>query len=810
MDEMPKRYDPKATEKKWKDVWEKKGLYNYENAKGDKDFSIDTPPPTVSGKMHIGHSFSYSHEDFIARFKRMTGHKVLYPFGTDDNGLPTDKLVEKTKKVRSKDFPRDEYLDLCYNTIKELRPDFIEDWKILGMSCDFSKPYSTISKEVQKISQKGFIDLYKKGLLSRKESPVSWCPQCQTAIAQAEFENVEMTSHFNDIIFKSGAEELVIATTRPELLPACVGLFYHPDDERYQHLKGKSASVPLFDYEVPILEDASVDKEKGTGLMMCCTFGDKEDIEKWHNHKLPLKIVFTNDGRLNYYAKKYEGLRIVEARKEIRKDLEEAGLLISSKQIVHPVNVHERCGTEVEYAHTSQWFINVLDHKQELIDAADWIVWHPKHMKSRYIHWVENLNWDWCISRQRHFGIPFPVWYEKGSNNIVLPEEDELPVDPLIYTPKNYKGDPKDLIPERDVMDTWATSSLTPMIALDWADDSEGFRKRFPMSLRPQAHDIIRTWAFYTIVRALYHEKSIPWENIMVSGFVLDPKGNKMSKSRGNTIAPQDMIEKYSADALRYWAAGSRLGDDLPFMEKDLQTGQKTITKLWNASRFTLMHLEGYDGKEPEKLLLTERWLLSKLQRIIKESTETFENYEYARTKALVDNFFWNTFCDYYLEITKDRIYNPDKFGDDAKTSAQYGLSQALLAVLKLFAPIMPYITEEIYQYGFSEKEGHESIHMSSWPELDERLIDEEAEGIGDKLVAIIASVRKKKSEANLSLKTPLKRLVIECSDSDKALFEDMMVDLKGPTRAETVEFATADENIMDGLKISVVLGENE
>ncbi len=809
--EMPKNYDLKNVESFWMNKWVEDAVYSFSASSGDKVFTIDTPPPTVSGKMHIGHSFSYSHEDFIARFKRMRGFKVFYPFGTDDNGLPTDKLVEKTRKIRSKDYSREEYLDICFDTIESLRPDFILDWKRLGMSCDFSNSYSTISKEVQKISQKAFIDLYKKGLLYRKETPVSWCPTCRTAIAQAEFENVEMTSHFNDIVFKSGADDLVVATTRPELLPACVALFYNPGDSRYTHLKGKFARVPLFDYEVPILTDDSVDMDKGTGLMMCCTFGDKDDIEKWYNHKLPLRIAFTPDGKLNSRGGPYEGLTIRDAREKIISDLESAGLLLASKPITHAVNVHERCGTEVEYIHTSQWFISILDHKEELIELADKINWHPEHMKARYVHWVKNLNWDWCISRQRHFGIPFPVWYEKDSGNIILADEDQLPVDPLTSKPKNYDGDPSNLVPEKDVMDTWATSSLTPMIALSWLSNPEFFKSNFPMSLRPQAHDIIRTWAFYTIVRAFYHENNIPWNDIMISGFVLDPKGNKMSKSRGNTVSPQVMIEKYGADALRYWAAGSKLGEDIPFMEKDLQTGKKTVNKLWNASRFALMHLSDFDSSSlkdfsADKLYLTDKWLLSKLQNIIRDATIAFENYEFSKSKLLIDNFFWNVFCDYYLEIIKERLYNPDAFGVDKRLSAQFTLYKSLNAVLKLFAPILPFVTEEIYQYSFASDEGFKSIHLSSWPEVDDSLIDDSAESIGDKLVAIVSHVRKAKSSANLSLKAPLKKLVIECSDKDKALFKSLLIDLKGSTRAEVVEFSKLEvgDEIADGLKVSL------
>ena len=408
------RYDPHEAEPRWQRYWEEHGIYRFDEKSKAEVYSIDTPPPTVSGKMHLGHSFSYAQQDYIVRYQRMRGKNVFYPFGTDDNGLPTDKLVEKTKKIRSKDYSRDEYRTICLEFVNENKPAFVADWKRLGMSCDFTISYSTIDPHSQKTGQKSFLDLYKKGLLYQAETPVTWCPTCQTAIAQAEFENIDLTSNFNDIIFKCEDKDLVIATTRPELIPACVALFAHPADKRYTHLKGKSATVPLFNYEVPILFDAVADPERGTGLMMCCTFGDKDDVDKWYRYKLPLRVVLTPDGKLNEHTtKKYEGLTIKDGRQRIIDDLKAAGLLLRQQPITHAVNVHERCGTEIEFMKTRQWFIRVLDHKEELLAAADTIRWFPEHMKVRYQHWVENLNWDWCISRQRFYGVPFPAWHAK-------------------------------------------------------------------------------------------------------------------------------------------------------------------------------------------------------------------------------------------------------------------------------------------------------------------------------------------------------------------------------------------------------------
>lgn len=748
--ELPKQYDPTTAERKWQEFWAKNGTYAFDPGSTAPTYSIDTPPPTFSGRMHLGHSFSYAQQDFIARYHRMKGENVFYPFGVDDNGLPTDKLVEKTRNVRSIDFDREEYRRLVAETVEQLRPAFVADWRQLGMSCDFDLTYSTISDECQRIAQKSFLDLHHKGLIYREETPVTWCPSCRTAIAQAEFENVEKESAFNEVAFMSGRTKLVIATTRPELIPACVALFAHPDDERYTNLKGAFATVPLFDYEVPVLFDTAVDREKGTGLMMVCTFGDKEDVEKWHAYKLPLRVVLTQDGRMNELAGNYHGLKSLEARKRILEDLTQLGLLVSQQHITHAVNVHERCGTPIEFLKTPQWFVRILDHKEGLLEMGRKINWYPQHMRVRYEHWVQNLNFDWCISRQRHHGVPFPVWHARDGS-MTFAQESDLPVDPTLVAKEGLIGD-------TDVMDTWNISSLTPQIALDWGGVNDRM-SLFPMAMRPQAHDIIRTWAFYTVVKAYFHQRDIPWKDIVISGHVLDPKGQKMSKSRGNVVAPQDVMGKYSADALRFWAAGVKLGDDLPFMEKDIQTGQKTVTKLWNAIKFCLLHLEHYDGFDGE-LAPIDRWILSRFTRVVTEATEAFDRYEYSRTRFATDKFFWQLFCDNYLELVKNRLYEPEKYGDAAR-SAQHTLYSVALGILKLFAPIMPHITEELYQLGFQRYDGAPSIHRSRWPEVREELIDEDAERIGDTCVAILAAVRKHKSDQQLSMKAPLERLTI-------------------------------------------------
>jgi valyl-tRNA synthetase len=812
-EEAKQNYDPKVEEPKWQQFWQENKVFKYKYNAKKKNFSIDTPPPTVSGKMHLGHSFSYAQQDFIARYHRMKGDNVYYPFGTDDNGLPTERLIEKTKNVKATRMERHEFTKLCYDTIKEIKPAFIQDWINLGMSCDFEGSYSTIDNHCQKTSQYGFIDLYEKGKIFQEETPISWCTMCQTAIAQAEFEDLEITSHFNDIIFKVGGKDLIIATTRPELLPACVAVFVHPTDKRYKDIVGKKAKVPLFNLEVPILTDEKADPEKGTGAVMCCTFGDKTDSEWWYKHKLPLRVAITKDGKMNEHAEKYAGMPIKEARKAIIEDMKTAGLLIKQQPITHMVNVHDKCGTELEILKTKQWFIRILENKEMLMHAADKITWYPAHMKARYTNWVENLNWDWCISRQRYFGVPFPLWYCKKCGKVMLAEKKALPVDPLRDKPtKKCACGSTEFEPEKDVMDTWATSSLSPQIATNWQSKGNydvDFKKMYPTTLRPQAHDIIRTWAFYTVVRGIYNCDAIPWENIMISGWALDPHGKKMSKSKGNVVDPQPMIDKYSADALRFWAAGSKLGDDLPFQEKDLVTGKKMVTKLWNASKFSMQHLVDFDKTNKKvKLEVIDRWVLSKLQAVINECTQSFDAYEYAEAKYSAEQFFWNVLCDNYLEICKDRLYNPDSRGKEARLSAQHTLYQLLLTTLKLTAPIMPFITESIYQNYFKDKEGRASIHISPWPVADKKLIDEDAEKTGEIAVQIIGAVRKFKSEQKVSLKKPIK-LTIECDAEQKKRIESVLGDIKSTNNVTELNFGKGDiATDNSNIKLGILLVE--
>ncbi len=779
-----KTYDYKEAEPRIQQFWEKNKIYVFKPNKGETVYSIDTPPPTVSGKMHIGHAFSYSQQDFIARYQRMQGKNVFYPFGTDDNGLPTERLIEKLKNVKSTKMNRSAFVELCNTTLLDIKPAFVNDWKRIGMSCDFSATYSTIDPHCVQTSQASFVDLYNKQKIYRKADATMWCVQCQTAIAQADLEDKQQDSTFNDIRFTlEDGTSLTIATTRPEMLAACVCIHVHPNDVRYKKLIGKKAVVPLFKQNIMIFGDEGVDPEKGSGVLMICSYGDKFDVEAVKKRALEPRTVFTLDGKLNKLAGTYEGLAIKDARKAILDDLDKAGLLLAKKPIKHTVNVHERCGTEIEFLSTPQWFIKILDYKNELITAGKKVNWYPAAMYLRYKHWIEGLQWDWCISRQRHFGVPFPVWYCAKCANILVADLKELPVDPLVTKPKKKCScGSTSFAGEKDVMDTWATSSVSPFIVLNWIKNKKfGYKTDFtmhPMSLRPQAHDIIRTWAFYTIVKDYYQFGDIPWNDIVISGHVLDPKGESMHKSKGNVVEPATVLEKYPADAFRYYAAGSKLGDDLRYLEKELVSGQKTVTKLWNAARFSLTHLNGYKPHPfkgtPEAM---DIWIFTKLDHALAEARNAFTQYEYSKAKAAIDYFFWHDFCDNYLEICKDRLYNKEQRGKHAYASAQYTLYTIFYTILQLYAPIMPHITEELYQEYYKTTKKDASLHLTIWPSAllhhDEKLLE-----TGNIFVDALTYVRQEKSKAQLSMKAPVKEL--HCPE----VLQSVEADLKAVTNA--------------------------
>jgi len=773
--------DIKAIENKWRKYWEDNKIYSFNKKSKKKIYSIDTPPPTVSGEMHIGHACSYSQQDFIARFKRMSGFEVFYPFGTDDNGLPTERLVEKKKNVKAKEMPRNEFVKLCLDFLKEELPKFRQDWKNIGISCDFDILYSTIDAHSRKISQWSFLDLYKKERAYQKDAPAMWCPECKTGVAQVEVQDKEMDSTFNDIVFKVGKEDLIIATTRPELLPACVAIFYHPNDKRYKKYLGKKAKVPLFDIEVPIMEDQRVDPQKGTGIVMCCTFGDQTDMEWQKAYNLPIKTAISGDGKMTELAGKYKGIVIKGARKEIIKDLKENKLLLNQKPIKHMVNTHERCGTEIEFIKSKQWFIRYLDLKKELIKWGGEIKWHPDYMKHRFDNWVNGLQWDWLISNQRYFGIAFPVWYCKKCKEVIIAKEEDLPVDPMKDKPpvkECPKCKSKEFVGEKDVLNTWFTSSMTPQISTGLMDE-ETRKKLFPMDLRPQAHDIITFWLFNTLVKSRLHFNKNPWKETIIFGFVT-LQGEKMSKSKGNIIRPQEVMEKYGADAIRYWAATSKLGEDFDYQEKDVLTGKKFIIKILNAANFIFTNLK-YQDKMP-KLEETDALFLMQLNKLIDSATKSFEDYNYFKAKSETDGFFWKVFADNYLEIVKNRVYNGN---DEEKASASYALYSAFLNIAKLMAPITPYITEELYQTHFKKYEGEKSIHISDWPKQIKTEEIKEDEKKWNTLIETIGKVRQAKSEGKKAMNFPIN---LTLPKETKNILKNCLSDLKAVCCAKEIK----------------------
>ncbi|HLZ62709.1 MAG TPA: valine--tRNA ligase [Ktedonosporobacter sp.] len=794
---LPNRYTFREAEPALARFWADAGVYDFDPAGSGPIFTIDTPPPTVSGELHLGHCYSYTQTDVIARFHRMRGERVLYPMGFDDNGLPTERFVERTIKRKATEMDRTEFLQHCLELIGQTEDRFERLWRRLGLSVDWRYRYSTISPQAQRASQWSFIQLYQAGRAYSQLAPTLWCPECQTAIAQAEVDDITLATQFSTLAFSlADGSILPIATTRPELLPACVAIFVHPNDQRYAHLIGTMASIASEDFsqkawiEVPILADELADATKGSGAVMCCTFGDSTDVRWWRTHQLPLLAAIGRDGRMTALAGSLAGLPVREARQRILQLLADKGLILHQEALEHTVGTHERCGTPVEYLQTRQWFIRVLDQKERLLSAGRKIRWHPEYMLSRYENWVENLQWDWCISRQRFLGVPFPAWTCRACGTMLLATLEQLPIDPRTTSPTQLCAcGANDFEPEPDVMDTWATSSCSPLIIGRWTDDPAWFAQHFPADLRPQAHDIIRTWAFYTIVKALYHTDEIPWREIMVSGHLLSKERSKLSKSKANAdTSPQELIEQESADAMRYGATTVKTGQDTSFNPEMVATGRRLVNKLWNASRFAEQRLQdlpyAVSAEPPATLLPTDRWLLSRLAHTIAYATSELEQGEYSTARAEIERFFWSDLCDNYLELVKARLYREEGAEREA---AQWTLYHALLNVLKLLAPYLPYITEEIYQGLFREREGSPSIHNASWPVAHPAWLDPEAEEAGKALLELLRQVRRHKAEQGLSVGAELGTLHISASPALYGALEAALVDLKSATRARTI-----------------------
>ena len=808
---LEKRYQPATREPALRGRWQAQATYAFGEPDDRPIYAVDTPPPTVSGSLHLGHVYSYSHADFMARFFRMNGYNVFYPMGFDDNGLPTERLVEKREGVTAAQIGRQAFIQRCLQIAEQAEQDYRALWERLGLSIDWRYTYRTIDEHSRRCAQTSFIDLFRRGLAYRAQAPVIWCPECRTAIAQADLEDRQRDTEFVTLRFAGtdGVPDMQIATTRPELLAACAAVFVHPEDLRYRALIGAQVIVPLYGRAVPVLVDPGANPETGTGAVMCCTFGDQADVAWWRAHNLPLYQIIGPDGGLlesaNLDAEPLAGLAVTAARARIKELLAQRGLLLDRQPTSGTLRVHERCETPVEYRLTQQWFIKILENRQTFLDLGEQVRWHPEHMHARYRAWVENLNWDWCISRQRVYGVPFPIWYCADCGAPMLADEAALPVDPLETQPALPCGCGSTRFePERDVMDTWATSSLSPQIVTGWLADPDRFGRLFPLTLRPQAHEIIRTWAFYTIVKSWYHFGKLPWTDVFISGWGVAGAGmQKISKSKGGNeaAAPMAIIERYSADAARYWAASTAPGKDAQISEEKMEMGGRLITKLWNVARFAEPFITGADAALPPGTAFTpaDRWILAGLDRLVERVTHAFRRYEYAYAKAETESFFWQALADNYIEMAKLRLYDPDH---PAHAGACFTLRRALKTLLQLFAPILPFVTEEIWSALYAEAEGCGSIHNSRWPEPS-GTADVQYLETGDALVALAGAARRYKSERSLSLGSRLKRLQIAAVDSDLArALRASTADLTGITRADVVEICDALDPGLESLAL--------
>jgi valyl-tRNA synthetase len=829
---FPANYLPATVEPAWCEKWEQEKLYHYDPARPRKDtFVVDTPPPTVSGSLHIGHVFSYTQTDIMVRFQRMLGKNIFYPMGWDDNGLPTERRVQNLFGVRCepsvpykegykssgpkkdlKDYEhisRRNFLELCEAQTAEDEKRYEALWRRLGLSIDWRQTYSTVGEHCRKTSQLSFLDLFKKGHVYSAETPTLWDTTFRTAVAQAECEDREANGFFHDIKFQvQGGGEFIIATTRPELLAACIAVVAHPDDERYKPLFGKKALSPLFKAPVPIMPSHHADPEKGTGIMMVCTFGDIADVQFWRDHKMPLRQVIGRDGRLvpvqfgaglfdsadaaaaNAAYGQLAGLYAKQARTKTVELLRAEGSLVGEpRPTKQAVKYYEKGDQPLEFVPTRQWYIRILDNKPALLEQGKKVAWHPDYMFKRYEQWVEGLNQDWCISRQRYFGVPFPVWYPLDHDGApdysspIVAGAERLPVDPQTDVPPGYteaqRGKPGGFMGDHDVMDTWATSSLTPMINSHWADDKARHSALYPADLRPQAHEIIRTWAFYTITKSWMHENSVPWHNAGISGWVVSPDKGKMSKSKGNTITPEGLLQTYSADALRYWAGKAKLGQDTVYDESVFKVGMRLATKLFNASKFTMMQLKSpaaagaklcaADITEPLDLAWIEH-----MKALVEASREDFANYDSAAVLLYVETAFWD-FCDNYLELVKNRAYSGTPA---AARSACAALEWTLGVFLRLLAPFIPFITEDVWGWSYAAALKQPSVHKAPWPAAAEM-----AAAPGDKRVMditrkVLEAVRTKKAAEKRSVKWPVAKLAVECGPAQAAALKLALEDL--------------------------------
>jgi valyl-tRNA synthetase len=795
---VPEKPTLEGLERKWGERWEADGTYRFDRrAPRDQVFSVDTPPPTVSGSLHVGSVFGYVQQDSVARYRRMAGATVFYPMGWDDNGLPTERRVENFFGVRcdpslpydpsfepppepdaKRKLPisRPNFVELCHRLTAEDEKAFEAVWRRIGLSVDWSLTYATIDEHSQRTSQQGFLRNLERGEAYQSEAPTLWDVTFQTAVAQAELEDRDTPGAYHRLRF-AGADgaDVVIETTRPELLAACVAVVAHPEDARYRDLFGTTVRTPLFGVDVPVVAHELADPDKGSGIAMICTFGDVTDVVWWRELGLPVRSIVRRDGRVqgdppagvpaNAAWQAITGKPMRQAQEAIVGLLRDSGdLLGEPRAIQHPVKFFEKGDRPLEIVTSRQWFIKVLEHREELLQLGKQLRWHPPFMQARYESWVQGLNTDWLVSRQRFFGVPIPLWYRLGDDGVpeygepLVPDEARLPIDPSTDVPEGYtedqRGVPGGFVGDPDVMDTWATSSLTPQIATHWVDDADLFDRTFPMDIRPQGPEIIRTWLFVTVVRARAEHGGLPWSDAMINGWVLDPDRKKMSKSKGNVVTPMALLEQYGSDSVRYWACSARPGTDTAFDEGQMRIGRRLAIKVLNASKFVLSRV----GDEPVDGAVTapiDRAFLGFLAETVDAATQSFADFDYARALEHTESRFWD-FCDDYLELVKGRAYGSQ--GQEAAASANRALTVALSTFLRLLAPILPFVTEEVWSWW---QEG--SVHRAPWPAVDSlaALAGDVDLQIFDAASQVLAAIRKKKSEAHTTMRAEVARVVV-------------------------------------------------
>jgi valyl-tRNA synthetase len=847
MSRVPEKPTMDGVDARLVEQWERDGIYRFDRTAERKNiFSIDTPPPTVSGSLHMGHVFSYTHTDTLARFWRMRGKSVFYPMGWDDNGLPTERRVQNyygvscdpslkyienfeppfrgdpPKDSRAIPISRPNFIELCDELTAQDEKVFEDLFRRLGLSVDWSLLYTTISEHSRRTAQSAFLKNLERGEAYTQEAPTLWDVDFGTAVAQAELEDRERPGAFHKLKFHVPDEsrsEFVVETTRPELIAACVGLVAHPDDERYKHLFGKVAHTPIFNVEVPVFAHPLAQQDKGSGIAMVCTFGDLTDVIWWRELNLNTRPTIGRDGRfvadapaiMSDKAKlqyaRLAGKTVKQAQTLTVEILRETGELIDEpRAITHAVKFYEKGDRPLEIVTSRQWYIRNGGRDQalreKLLARGDELTWHPDFMQHRYANWVGGLNGDWLVSRQRYFGVPIPLWYRLDAqgeiiyDNPLVPTKDQLPIDPSTDLPNgfvaNQRGQANGFVGDPDIMDTWATSSLTPQIAGRWIDDQDLFTRIFPMDVRPQGHDIIRTWLFATMVRSNFEHNQAPWKNAALSGWILDPDRKKMSKSKGNVVTPSDLFDQYGSDAVRYWAACARPGVDTTFSEEQMKVGRKLATKLLNLTKFVLGAGELTVDSKPTDLI--DHAMLIRLAAVVDEATIALEQFDYARALERTEAFFW-WFCDDYVELVKTRAYGETHDASSARSS----LHRALSILQRLLAPMLPFATEEVWSWSESG-----SIHLSNWPTTQETLADfvttDDASSLLDATCVVLAAVRRAKTEAKVSQRAEVSQLVVTAPSATIDLLKANILDLRNAGALQEIKYviSTSQTNTQD------------